>query len=185
MEIAGAGYLYTLATISITYTGFAALTIILRQGVGGRISDFDAFFISSVVVRGFLVATGSLLPLLLALLEISEESIWRLCSFITATMMGVFLLVWWVQRRRVTTSAQQTKFGVISYVGQWVAAIFLFAISTNAIFSKATLGMFSTGLTAFLVLGFVLYFTGLRRILRGNSRDKKSTSARTKARSTR
>jgi len=182
MELPGSAYLFTLASISITYAGFAALTIILRQIVDGRINDFDVFFISSVVARGLLIASCSLLPMLLALLQISNSSIWRWCSFITAVVQAVFLLVWYVQRRAVA-SAPLPNWSLASYVGQWCAAIFLVAISLNGIFLEATVGNFAAGLTAFLLLGFVQYFIGLRLSLKVRSKNKGPINARTRRRS--
>jgi hypothetical protein len=179
MELSGSTYLYTLASISITYAGFAALTIILRQIVDGRINDLDVFFVSSVVGRGLLVATCSLLPMLLALLQISNSSIWRGCSFITAVVQAVFLIVWYVQRR-AAARAPIPNWSLASYVGQWCATIFL---ALNGIFPEATIGNFATGLTAFLILGFVHYFTGLRLILKVGSKNKGLTNARTRRRS--
>ena len=34
MELPGSNYLYTIATLSITYAGFAALIVIFRQIIG-------------------------------------------------------------------------------------------------------------------------------------------------------
>jgi hypothetical protein len=181
MELPGSAYLFTLATISITYAGFGALSIILRQIVGGRINDFDVFYVSSVVVRGFLLASCSLLPMLLAPLQISNSSIWRLCSFITAVAQAVFLLVWYVQRRAVA-SAPLSNWSLASYVGQWCAAIFLVAISLNGIFLEATVGNFAAGLTALLLLGFVQYFIALRVSLKIDSKKEGPTNARTRRR---
>jgi hypothetical protein len=43
MELAGL-YLFTLATISITFAGFAALTVILRQMLGSRLQALTFFY---------------------------------------------------------------------------------------------------------------------------------------------
>jgi hypothetical protein len=182
MELPGSAYLFTLASISITYAGFAALTIILRQIVDGRINNYDTFFVSSVVGRGLLVASCSLLPMLLALLQISNSSIWRWCSFIAAAAQAVFVIIWYVQRRAIAR-APIPNWSLASYVGQWCATIFLVAISLNGIFPEATIGNFAAGLTAFLILGFVHYFIGFRYILKVGSKNKGPTNARTRRRS--
>jgi hypothetical protein len=52
MELSGASYLYTLATLSITYGGFAALIVIFRQIIGGGVSNYDVFIIRAVLLRG-------------------------------------------------------------------------------------------------------------------------------------
>lgn len=43
MELKGASYLYTLATLMVTFAGFAALLLIIRQGAGAQISALDRF----------------------------------------------------------------------------------------------------------------------------------------------
>src|SRR5260221_1379281 len=87
-----ASYLLTLATISITFAGFAALTVILRQMVGGRLTDFDVLFVGNVLAGGLMIAGCALLPPLLALLRFSDPNILRLSSLITAIIQGIFRL---------------------------------------------------------------------------------------------
>jgi hypothetical protein len=40
MELPGSGYLYALATISITFAGFAAMIVILRQIISGALANY-------------------------------------------------------------------------------------------------------------------------------------------------
>ena len=40
MELPGSAYLYTLATLSMTFAGFCAIVIVLRQTIGKEISGF-------------------------------------------------------------------------------------------------------------------------------------------------
>ena len=54
MELPGTSYLYTIATLSITYAGFAALIVIFRQIIGGGVSNYDIFVIRSVLMRSFI-----------------------------------------------------------------------------------------------------------------------------------
>ena len=82
MELAGCSYLYTLATISITFAGFADMLVtVFRQTIGGRLTDYDIFFVRNVFVRYFIIAGCALLPPLLALAEISPSFIWRIIQF--------------------------------------------------------------------------------------------------------
>ena len=41
MELKGANFLYTLATLTVTFAGFSALLLIIRQGAGARLSALD------------------------------------------------------------------------------------------------------------------------------------------------
>ena len=40
MELLGSAYLYTLATLAMTFSGFCAIVIVLRQTTGQHISGF-------------------------------------------------------------------------------------------------------------------------------------------------
>ena len=60
MELAGAGYLYALATISITFVGFSALLLIFRQAMGSDTTRYDNHFILAFMQVGFIITGGSL-----------------------------------------------------------------------------------------------------------------------------
>jgi hypothetical protein len=80
MELPGASYLYTIATVSITYAGFAALVVIFRQIIGGSVSRYDVFVIRSTLMRSFIVVLSAMLPAALALFDLSQSTIWRISS---------------------------------------------------------------------------------------------------------
>jgi hypothetical protein len=42
MEGAGANYLFALATLAMTFAGFCAIVIVLRQAIGKGLSGFHA-----------------------------------------------------------------------------------------------------------------------------------------------
>ena len=44
MELAGANYLYALATISVTFVGFSALLLVFRETIGGKMTSYDSYF---------------------------------------------------------------------------------------------------------------------------------------------
>jgi hypothetical protein len=170
MELASL-YLFTLATVSITFAGFAALTVILRQMLGSRLTEFDIFFVRTVLIRGFVVAGCALLPVLLALLELPNINIWRTSSLITAIVQGVFLGTW-ARRRRKATSVPVSKWSLANHIGQWVTAIYLLATATG-IFLRATAGTFAAGLTAFMLFGFVAYLIAIQVLLLVDPKEKK------------
>jgi hypothetical protein len=53
VELPGASYLYTLATVSITFVGFSVFFILIRQALGGTVSEFDIFLTKNFLQLGF------------------------------------------------------------------------------------------------------------------------------------
>ena len=92
MEVKGAALLYTLATLAVTFAGFAALLVILRQSAGSALSVLDRFLTRTVVSHLSIVAAGALVPSILALYDLqsfwsgrlrpfcSDCHCWRCCS---------------------------------------------------------------------------------------------------------
>jgi uncharacterized membrane protein YhaH (DUF805 family) len=105
MELQGSAYLYALATVSITFVGFSALLLVFRQTIGGRMTPYDAFFTLSFVQAGFIVAMGALLPPLLALYALGEETVWRISSAIAAALILAFVAAFPARRRRAAGSS--------------------------------------------------------------------------------
>jgi hypothetical protein len=67
LDLPGSTYLYTLAALSITFVGFSALVIYLRQTVGGEMSKLDVLITRIFIQLGFIVVAGAMLPPLLSL----------------------------------------------------------------------------------------------------------------------
>src|SRR6185437_1546239 len=91
MELPGSGYLYALATISVTFVGFSALLLVFRQTAGGATTRYDGYFIMAFMQVGFIVTGGSLLPPLLALFELPEAAVWRASSAVAACLILLFV----------------------------------------------------------------------------------------------
>ena len=48
------GYLYTIATVGMTFAGLSVLTMILRQMLGGRMTKFDTHVARTWIELGFM-----------------------------------------------------------------------------------------------------------------------------------
>jgi len=98
MELPGSGYLYALATISVTFVGFSSLVLVFRQTIGGTTTRYDSYFVLAFMQVGFIVAGGCLLPPLLALFGLTESMVWRAASGVAS--LPILLFVATVPRRR-------------------------------------------------------------------------------------
>ena len=72
MDLPGTVYLYTLATLMVTFAGFSALLLMIRQAAGAQLSPLDRFLTRTVVGNLFVLTGGALLPPLLQLCGLSE-----------------------------------------------------------------------------------------------------------------
>jgi hypothetical protein len=120
MSLQAVSYLQTLSTIAVTFVGFAALVIILRQALGGEMSKMDILLTRIFIQLGFMVAAGSLLPSLLGLFPWSTSVVWRLSSAIVGVPTLLFALTS-PARRRVAS-------GVPAPWGVWLDVFVLSAV---------------------------------------------------------
>jgi hypothetical protein len=104
MEVKGATLLYSLAGLMITFAGFSALLLTLRQAAGARLSLLDRYLAKTVMTYIFVLTAGALLPSLLALYDIQESSIWRASTVIFALPMLSLQLTYPRRRHSVVGS---------------------------------------------------------------------------------
>jgi hypothetical protein len=99
MEVKGATFLYTLAGLMITFAGFSALLLGLRQAAGARLSLLDRYLAKTVMTYIFVLTAAALLPALLALYDVPEKLIWRVSAVLFALPM-LTLQITYPRRRR-------------------------------------------------------------------------------------
>jgi len=171
MELPGTSYLYTLATLSITYGGFAALIVVFRQIIGGGVSKYDVHIIRTVLLRSFIVTCSALLPPALVLFDLSHSNIWRISSIVAAVLVGWFALTVRIRRRAIADVPMSTSLLITTGLG----AVTAIALLMNAlgIFGKPAAGPFVIGVTAFLILSFYAYLAQLELLLRGHIKQNR------------
>jgi hypothetical protein len=154
VEVKGATYLYTLAALMITFAGFSALLLGVRQAAGGRLSLLDRFIVRTVLVQLFILTGGALLPPVLGLWNVSESWLWRIAALCFAIPMLAFLLTYSHRRRKaVGTGPPPVGFAVFVVVAsaaigamliyiiggfEYQPAAYITALTTN--FFTATFG---------------------------------------------
>jgi hypothetical protein len=161
MELPGATFLYTLATVSITFVGFSTLFILIRQALGKTMSKFDILLTKNFLQLGFMVTFGSLLAPLLDLLQVGN--VWRIASAISAVPALVFVLTY--PRRRAaaipTTIPKEVWFDVSSV---FVAGGMLLANALGWPWAPGV-GLYAAGLTVILSISFLAFLHALDFLL--------------------
>jgi hypothetical protein len=88
MEASGETYLFNLSLIAVTFTAVSALVMLLRQTMGGKLSNFDVYLITSFISFGFAIAISALLPPLVSFFELGSVALWAVSSGMAAIIMG-------------------------------------------------------------------------------------------------
>jgi hypothetical protein len=92
MDLPGAGYFYTLAQVGITFAGFAAILMTIRQMRGVSMSKFHLWVARTYVQSGMVTAMNALLAPLLFGLGLSERMTWQVTSAVIA-VQSIALIV--------------------------------------------------------------------------------------------
>jgi hypothetical protein len=97
MELAGSGYLYTLATLAMTFVGFCAIVLVLRQSMGAQSSKFHRYASHVYIELGLTSAAFAMLAPLLAVCGLPPAAVWRLASAMIAIAIAVH--TWFILRQ--------------------------------------------------------------------------------------
>jgi hypothetical protein len=149
------GYLYTIATVGMTFAGLSVLTMILRQMLGGLLTKWDAFVTRTWVQLGFMTTFGSILPPLLILSGTPERIAWRISSGVVAVILGCWALTF--PRRRLAVKQTRLPLPVVIFsLAMDVAAL---ALAANAIVvpGERLAGVYAAAVSAILVGAGMLF----------------------------
>jgi hypothetical protein len=148
-------YLYTIATVGMTFTGLSVLTMILRQMLGGRMTRFDSFVARNWVELGFMTTFGSILPPLLILFGPPAPIAWRVPSGIMAAILGIWALTF--PRRRHAVNPTRLPLQVVVFLlAMTIAAA---ALAANAMIVRGELlaGVYAAAVTTILIGAGLLF----------------------------
>ena len=109
MDLPGAAYLYALAALAMTFAGFSAVAIVLRQTLGRRLSAFHLMITRLYIESGFWAAAFSMLAPLLALCGLPAELVWRLTSGAIAAVLIVYGATYRMRRRAIMPDALPSR----------------------------------------------------------------------------
>jgi len=104
MEFEGATFLYTLATLMITFAGFSALLFVIRQAAGAKLSLLDRFIVRNIMTHVFVLTAAALLPVLLDSFYIPTWWVWQVSGLLFAIPMLSLQITYPLRRRRVVGS---------------------------------------------------------------------------------
>jgi len=110
MELPGETYLFNLSLISVTFTAVSALVMLMRQTMGGKLSNFDVYLITTYISLGFVLSIIALLPPLISLFQPTPNTLWTTSSSLAVLLFAPVLANAFVLRRKA--SPQSASFAV-------------------------------------------------------------------------
>lgn len=125
MEPDGTSFLYTVAGMLVTFAGFSALLLILRQTAGARLSPLDRFLTRSLVSHLFVLTGAALMPGLFALYGLPERWMWRTVALAFGIPMLALLLTY--RRRRIAAAGAPPAL-LVGAIFIWLSAASLAAM---------------------------------------------------------
>ena len=163
MELKGASFLYTLAALMVTFAGFSALLLIIRQVAGANLSVLDRFLARTTIGHLMVLTAGALLPPLLALYDIPDLWIWKASAVVFGLPMLTLLLTF--RRRRLASTGKppptivQIAFIGLSSAATAIAMAFIlgnFSHPAGAYLTALTIDFFSLAFAFITALEVVL-----------------------------
>jgi hypothetical protein len=149
------GYLYTVATVGMTFAGLSVLTMILRQMLGGRITKWDSWVTRTWVELGFMTTLGSILPPLLMLFAAPAPIAWRVSSGVMAIILGSWALTF--PRRRRAVNPTRLPWQVVTFSLAMDIAALALAANTIVVPGELLGGVYSAAVTTILIAAGLLF----------------------------
>jgi len=159
MEITGAAYLYTIAAIGITFIGFSAIVMMLRQTSGQSLERFDILIAHVYMEFGLIVTVGSLLPPLFSFWKLDPQTVWRLSSALVGVALLLFCLTYRRRRREALRESlpwyTKMNIAVIVLIGV------IFVGNASGIVQERMPAIYLSAMTAFMTFAIASWLRAL------------------------
>ena len=149
------GYLYTIATVGMTFAGLSVLTMIFRQLLGGQMTKWDSFVSRTWIELGFMTTFGSILPPLLILFAVPAPIAWRIPSGVMAVVLGSWALTF--PRRRHAANPTPLPLQVVIFTLAMDIAALALAANASVIPVERLAGVYAAAVTAILIGAGMLF----------------------------
>jgi hypothetical protein len=164
MELPGTtSFLYTMAILGMTFIGFSAIVMLLRQTLGRKLRPFDALFAHVYMEFGLIISVGAMLPPLLMFWGLSPSMVWGVSSGLVGMPLLLFGLTYPARRR--AASGEPTPLYVRVNVS--IVLLISLALLANAtgVFHERSAAVFMSALTLFLTFAVGTWLRALNLIL--------------------
>jgi hypothetical protein len=168
MELQGAGYLYTLATLAMTFVGFCAIVLIFRQSMGAESSKFHRYASHVYIELGFISAAFAMLGPLLAACDLPAAVVWRVTSAIIAVVLVAH--TWSILKR--FKANRPGPFPMRVWVNTTLTGLMVVVLLANAgpVYLQPNVGPVAVAASWRLVMGIEIFMLTLEEFLASPAR---------------
>jgi hypothetical protein len=160
MESQGFGYLYTLATLAMTFVGFCAIVLVLRQGRSDKLHIGHRHGYIGVALGA---TAAAMLPPLLAVCGLSAVSIWQWSSVIIS--IGLVAQTWYILGRLFKTTSWQ--FPTRVWINSSITGFVVVGLIANVVGypTAPSVGPIAVAATWRLVMGIEIFLLTFEELL--------------------
>jgi hypothetical protein len=169
MEPPAAAFLYTVSLLGMTFIGFSAIVMLLRQALGRKLRAFDVLFAHVYMEFGLIVSVGALLPSLIAYWGVPLALMWRVASAVA----GISLLLiggTYPARRRKATGEPTPMYVWVNVSFILIDGLALLA-DAGGLTRQFSAAVFLSCLTAFLTFAVGTWLRSLALVLVPRARE--------------
>jgi hypothetical protein len=163
MEVTGTAYLYTIAAMGITFIGFSAIVMMLRQTSGRPMGRFDILIAHIYMEFGVVLSVGSLLPPLFSFWGLNPSTVWRVSSALVG--MPIILISVTYPSRRRKAKPEPLPWYTILNIGITISIGLVFLCNACGIVQEQMPAIYLSAITALLVWAISSWLRALNIIL--------------------
>lgn len=130
MELAGSGYFYALAALSMAFVGFTSIVVVLHQGSGKPLSPFHVLITKLFIELGLMATAFAMVAPTLAICGVREVFVWRISSVIMLAVLVPWLVTYPIRRK---AAAPDQKFPIRGYVLNALGTLVVIALGVNVV----------------------------------------------------
>lgn len=159
MDISGSAYLYTVAVLGMTFIGFSAIVMMLRQTLGLTLRPFDILIAHVYMEFGLIISVGALLPPLLAAWGLRPQAVWQVSSALLSAPLLLIGLTYPARRR--ATSGEAMPWYTRLNIATIIAIGVVLGVNASGLIRQRADAVFVTALTAFMTFAVATWLRAL------------------------
>ena len=157
-------FLLAMADIAIALITFAAIVLVLRQLVGGELSQFHLLILKMFALCGFETLLFALLPFLLNFYGLEERLLWRVASALLLVII-VVTTIWYWRRRRAVAPKRGQNWSTISVTVVHSVAVIGLLLHVLGLIYVGSIGPYAFALVSGLFPVATAFFASLEDFL--------------------